>query len=538
MERLKRAVHNRLNRTRPPSAVELFALQKLQVLKVQIFMPGPQPSSWTYEVDSITQVGEVIGLLAAKLKLPDPVGYALYEVMDPAAKLEQSLGMYDYIADSLGKPEVKRITFKKKLHLHPKEIPESPVEVKLLVHQIMEEIVDGSLPVQEHEVLELAAYHLQIKLQKKKTSSEPVRFDLKRHLPRDQIKRHSAEEWKNLIFAKHKSLPGLDKKTKPECRLLYLQLATTRLEFFGTTLFPVDVEPKSNPLAWPSRVWIGVNAEGVHIMHFETRKKLRSFFFTEVELWAYQYKTKFFYNDGKKQLTIEIYTTRGFELASLVKDYMFWLRLESQYAQAIKDFHPGDDPNLLSFNKGDLIYITEKDEEAGWYVGDCNGRMGQFPADHVEVLIAVPPAIAKLLQSQAQTPTKARESFRRSGQYLQAKEAGRVGGPRNSLFAQATANAARAAGSSSGSSRVSVRLSANLSGKAGSRASWRPDFGKAPKNYDPSRFTFEIFARSYFDGLTGTSEKSKVDAAISFVAAPLKVSHPALSLSLSLTLLF
>lgn len=31
---------------------------------------------------------------------------------------EQSLGMFDYMADTMGKPEVKKIAFKRKLHLH------------------------------------------------------------------------------------------------------------------------------------------------------------------------------------------------------------------------------------------------------------------------------------------------------------------------------------------------------------------------------------------------------------------------------------
>jgi hypothetical protein len=139
---------------------------------------------------------------------------------------------------------------------------------------------------------------------------------------------------------------------------------------YGTTYFPVETDLRANPLGFPAKAFIAVNADGLHVcqyasffflpclpvvvcfflattslchlLHFasnlgrhnDQRTIIRSFFFTEIDVWSYQYRTKLFYNDGKKQIQNEFNSTRGPELSSLVKDYVFWLRLESQCVPA------------------------------------------------------------------------------------------------------------------------------------------------------------------------------------------------------------
>lgn len=44
------------------------------------------------------------------------------------------------------------------------------------------------------------------------------------------------------------------------------------------------------------------------------------------------------------------------------------------------------DEHLLPFRKGEIIIIKDRDEANQWYVGECDGREGSFPADHVELL--------------------------------------------------------------------------------------------------------------------------------------------------------
>lgn len=44
------------------------------------------------------------------------------------------------------------------------------------------------------------------------------------------------------------------------------------------------------------------------------------------------------------------------------------------------------DEHLLPFRKGEIITIKDRDEANLWYVGECDGREGSFPADYVELL--------------------------------------------------------------------------------------------------------------------------------------------------------
>lgn len=65
--------------------------------------------------------------------------------------------------------------------------------------------------------------------------------------------------------------------------------------------------------------------------------------------------------------------------------YAKHLKETSMYAKANEDYDVAD-PDLLGFEKGDLIVIKEKYDD-GWYYGECNGRRGQFPADKVTLLL-------------------------------------------------------------------------------------------------------------------------------------------------------
>jgi hypothetical protein len=162
LKRLERSVANKINRTRPPSFAELEIIRQLKLFELPVHLPGG--AIYKFEIDSATQAGEVIALLSNKISIPDPVGYALYEVYDAASKLETSLGMYEYVPDSIGKPEIRKIVFKKKLFLRRKELPESYPEQKLMCHQTAEDIVDGSFAIpNESDVMILAGWMLQVR---------------------------------------------------------------------------------------------------------------------------------------------------------------------------------------------------------------------------------------------------------------------------------------------------------------------------------------------------------------------------------------
>ena len=42
-------------------------------------------------------------------------------------------------------------------------------------------------------------------------------------------------------------------------------------------------------------------------------------------------------------------------------------------------------PDDLAMNKGDIITITRRQENDGWWEGELNGEMGYFPSNYVKV---------------------------------------------------------------------------------------------------------------------------------------------------------
>lgn len=44
-----------------------------------------------------------------------------------------------------------------------------------------------------------------------------------------------------------------------------------------------------------------------------------------------------------------------------------------------------EDEDDLTFSEGDIIYVTEK-SVGGWHKGVCNGEVGLFPENFVEVV--------------------------------------------------------------------------------------------------------------------------------------------------------
>jgi len=115
---------------------------------------------------------------------------------------------------------------------------------------------------------------------------------------------------------------------------------------------------------------------------------------------------------------IELLTSRGSEIFQLVRDYGFNLRLSSSQCKAIADYEI-DDKNLLSFQRGDIITIIEKDDQtgSGWYSGMVQkDKKGKFPADLVEIIIPIENELSK----------DAKGPFRRTNSFL-GKRSGIMG---------------------------------------------------------------------------------------------------------------
>ena len=90
-----------------------------------------------------------------------------------------------------------------------------------------------------------------------------------------------------------------------------------------------------------------------------------------------------------------------------------------QMAKALFDHEP-DEPDELPFKAGDMVKVTEKDEEGEWWTGEFDGKTGMFPASYVEVVLGAEgdvgpggdlgPAHAAALEAAARAEKEAAEA--------------------------------------------------------------------------------------------------------------------------------
>jgi hypothetical protein len=59
-----------------------------------------------------------------------------------------------------------------------------------------------------------------------------------------------------------------------------------------------------------------------------------------------------------------------------------------EYDSIAKSIYPfkGELETEISFESGDFIFVVERREKDGWWIGECKGKCGYFPSNYVELL--------------------------------------------------------------------------------------------------------------------------------------------------------
>jgi hypothetical protein len=391
-----------------PGLQELAAVRDRKPIMCRFDFPDSNKKAMY--IDSQTTSKEVFGILAQKIGLKDPCGYAIYECYN---NLERSLNENDNLADAIAKFErfesdcrakgirvQFRFMFKRKVFLDPRVMPEDPVERSLMFYQAYNDLISGRLPCSEREAVQLAGLKLQIDYGDRPRETREVP-NLPQLVPKTLWAQRSAEEWQRELLQAWSACAG---RTREQSKEAFLE-QVMQLDLYGYTLF--QVQHKSD---WqlPFKFDIAIGKGGILFLN-EHRQPAYSFSLDQVDNMYYTPKSfKLFLNTAppgtlpsqqqqqqQHQKQIELQTLQGIELASLISEYQYWLDQESQWARATRDYIT-DDYSLLSFRAGDLIFIISKDD-SGWYTGEVHGKQGLFPCDHVQVLLSPPPEVAAKL---------------------------------------------------------------------------------------------------------------------------------------------
>eukprot|EP01097_Dermamoeba_algensis_P001703 TRINITY_DN1640_c0_g3_i4.p1 TRINITY_DN1640_c0_g3~~TRINITY_DN1640_c0_g3_i4.p1 ORF type:complete len:2134 (-),score=641.62 TRINITY_DN1640_c0_g3_i4:179-6580(-) len=399
-----------------PSKAELKAVAFRRGIECEVKLCDD--SKQYIDVDNATTALEALGVLVNKLLLIDSTEYSIFLVS--ADGTERPLDDNELMANEFKRSEDRgdenppNFIFKKKLFLHPNflvPLPDDKTDTNLLLRQCMSMIQDGKLPVpDEEQAVKLAALKYRIdvgiipdkekkkkdkdkkeKDKKEKDSKEP-KVNLKNYLPVSLVTskagKAKAAQYKLDIVNGAKQLANL---TTEQCRMQYIQMCR-QLPLFGYTLFHCE---HSSQWRVPSPFFLGIGLAGVQCLKPNDFETVLSFAYGEVEVDESSDKgltVKFNLEGGSNSVTVQLKTKHGATIVNLIKEYSQHIKNESQFAKAVKDYDV-DDPNLLNFKKDEMIFILEKDEGSGWYVGeimDNPSRKGSFPVEMVQVLLEVP----------------------------------------------------------------------------------------------------------------------------------------------------
>jgi len=124
------------------------------------------------------------------------------------------------------------------------------------------------------------------------------------------------KEWEQMILAKYAKVSGF---TSLEAKLNYLDYVQ-EWTFYGSTFFMVEQRQFKD---YPSPIILGINCEGVLLMHPEKKTVLENYGFTDIVTWGHS-DEKFIVVVGNivQQRKLIFKTAVGQEMNHLIHDYV------------------------------------------------------------------------------------------------------------------------------------------------------------------------------------------------------------------------
>lgn len=143
------------------------------------------------------------------------------------------------------------------------------------------------------------------------------------YLPRETLKKKagkaggkSEKEWEQLILSKYAKVAGF---SALESKLNYLDYVQEWV-FYGSTFFVVEQRQFKD---YPSPLTLGINCEGVILMHPEKKTVLEKYLFTDIVTWGHS-DEKFIVVVGNivQQRKLIFKTDEGKIMNLLIHDYV------------------------------------------------------------------------------------------------------------------------------------------------------------------------------------------------------------------------
>uniref|UniRef100_A0A803TJP1 Myosin VIIB n=1 Tax=Anolis carolinensis TaxID=28377 RepID=A0A803TJP1_ANOCA len=391
-ERLRRTLMNG-TRSEPPSWLELqAALRKKPIVLSVTLMNG---NSITVLADSASTAKEICQMVADKMQLKDTFGFSLYIALyDKYSSLGSGR---EHIMDAISQCEQQqrekggherhtpwRFYFRKEIFTPWHNSKEDPVSTELIYHQIIRGIRYGEYRCEkEEDLVEIGAKYCYVQVGES-IQNELVLKILQECIP-STLQKHVSFALQALYTQDRLSPQSVKEQVVDFARFQWPLLFS---RFFEVTKFSGPSLPKNNFI-------VAVYCKGICFLD-DSEKRLLDLSFPEITGIHTSRAIKTF----GQSCTLTTLRAEEFVLTSvnsvviadLIVKFLDELKKRSQYAVAIIENKPQDDPTILAFKKGDLLILTQdksQGETQDWIYAQ-NERTDKFGLVSREAIYVIP----------------------------------------------------------------------------------------------------------------------------------------------------
>lgn len=355
-------------RMQVPSKLEMSCLIEVKPVPIRVLLCNG--SFKTFMVDSYTLIKEVEEMLVQKYNLTFFQPFAIFEqadaneerILDPKDRILDAMASwenrptlaelqmiaqqqkgpkssrntkFDKHKDMDKKVEVRQVEYRNYLYkaklvlkTSNKEIMADPEAVNMIYIQAVADVVTNRYPSNEKDITVLAALQLQATygdfkkdvhvpgwLAPKITEFIPKHLIVKKTAP-DKVQDNLVKEWEVKILAKYQKVADF---SSMDAKLNYLDYVQ-EWNFYGASFFSVEQRQFKD---YPSPLTLGINCEGVLLMHPEKKTVLENYQFTEIVTWGHS-DEKFIVVVGNivQQRKLIFKTDQGKNMNHLIHDYV------------------------------------------------------------------------------------------------------------------------------------------------------------------------------------------------------------------------
>ncbi|OWR43684.1 putative myosin-VIIa [Danaus plexippus plexippus] len=317
-----------------PYVVEVEAIQhrSMQIYHKVYF---PDDTDEAFEVDSSTKARELCEQITGRLNLKNSDGFSLFvKIVDKVFSVPETYYFFDFIHELVEWMKQTRpnrsagnqlqmnyqIFFMKKLWISTIPGKDKNADQIFYFPQELPKYLRGYHKTSKQDLIELAALIYRARFGNDQTVLPQITQVLEEFIPPDMIKIQSNSQWKSAIISaynKHGVMTEEEAKEKFLNRIFHLPT-------FGTAFF--EVKQTSDP-SYPEMVVIGINKNGVSVIHPQSRDLLVTYPFSQLSNWSsgntFFHMTMGGFLRGTKILCE---TSLGYKMDDLISSYIAILR--------------------------------------------------------------------------------------------------------------------------------------------------------------------------------------------------------------------